>query len=444
MIKNTLMMAAAAMVITGCAGSGDGFRTYSKKELAVIRDSLGDACTRLSERVIMPAEGYLKYPYLIPAGFYKQMWDWDGFFMGKYFVSVGKPEYLKYWALNFMEGVDGEGYVSGCATTVGPRPIFGKFSMKPFLSQGTYIAAEALGDYSWVKENYGKLKSVTWYRERMQQDSVSGLFFWQNGFQSGADNNVALNYFPTEDTRRFLACDASAFQLREYEALAAIAERIGEKADADLYGKKAVALKAAINKYLWCDEDKMYYNVDMDSRDFYKRVSYSCFMPLTAGTLSQEDGKAMISKHLLDGGCMKSQYGFRSLSRRDPDYNNKNIIVPFSNWQGPIWMVANYLYAEALEYYGFDDEIDWLAGTLGELLLKDIAANDTMHENYSAETGDPLAPSDDYVDSTGKIVGFVSWNLCVNNLLDAATGRAQKIRNVISSGISVQRDVRCP
>ena len=39
----------------------------------------------LRPKVIQAPEGYLKYPYLIPAGFYKQMWDWDGFFMGNFF-----------------------------------------------------------------------------------------------------------------------------------------------------------------------------------------------------------------------------------------------------------------------------------------------------------------------------------------------------------------------
>ena len=37
---------------------------------------------KLRPHSIRPAEGFIKYDYLIPAGFYKQMWDWDGFFIG--------------------------------------------------------------------------------------------------------------------------------------------------------------------------------------------------------------------------------------------------------------------------------------------------------------------------------------------------------------------------
>lgn len=90
---------------------------------------------------------------MIPAGFYKQMWDWDGFFMGTYFCKKGRPQYLRYWAMNLMEGVDERGYVAGCATTKGPRPIFGDFAMKHFLSQGVLISSKAL-DRQPQKSNF--------------------------------------------------------------------------------------------------------------------------------------------------------------------------------------------------------------------------------------------------------------------------------------------------
>ncbi len=92
----------------------------SQDKLKCILQSVQKEFSGQSKKVIQPAEGYLKYPYLIPVGFYKQMWDWDGFFMGNHFISKNKPEYMKYWALNLIQGIDEEGYVSGCATTKGP------------------------------------------------------------------------------------------------------------------------------------------------------------------------------------------------------------------------------------------------------------------------------------------------------------------------------------
>ncbi len=387
------------------------------ENLRPLLTSITSKYDELRPKVVQPAEGYLKYPYLIPAGFYKQMWDWDGFFMGNHFVSIGKPEYLKYWALNLIEGVDEEGYVSGCATTKGPRLLFGKFAMKPFLSQGVHFASKGLQDYKWVEPYYEALKKVLAYREKTQQDEKTGLFFWENGMQSGADNNVAMNYF-TGDKRSFLAPDASAFQYKEYLAQAQIAKNLGKLEEASEYKIKADNLKKAINKYLWSEEDKIYYTVDRETGDFYKRVSYSSFVPLMHNIAPQEKGKSMLSEYLINPDHMKAEYGFRTLSLQDPDYNNKNIIVPFSNWQGPVWPIANYIYSVGLKNYGFKEALYWQAETLGTLLLNDIKKYNTMHENYHADTGEPLAPSHDHVDKDGNIVGFISWNLCIQNLLE--------------------------
>jgi alpha,alpha-trehalase len=389
----------------------------SQSEMKELLSDIRTKFEKLRPQVIQPAEGYLKYPYLIPAGFYKQMWDWDGFFIGNHLASIGKPEYLKYWALNLIEGIDEDGYVSGCATTRGPRPIFGKFAMKPFLSQGVYFASLKLKDFSWVGEHYDDLMKVLTYREKTQMDEKTGLFFWEIAMQSGADNNVAMNYFK-EDTRSFLSCDASTLQLREYLAQASIAEKLGREGDAKVLREKAAKLKEAINKILWCEQDKIYYNVDRETGTFYKRVSYSSFIPLIQGLAPREKGREMIHRYLIDESHMKGEFGFRTLSRRDPDYNNKNVIVPFSNWQGPVWPIANYLYSLGLKHYGFDEEIRWLAYTLGKLLSDDIAKWGSMHENYHADTGAPLAPSADHVDKDGKFVGFISWNLCVQNILE--------------------------
>jgi alpha,alpha-trehalase len=376
---------------------------------------------RLEPKVIQPAEGYLQYPYLIPAGFYKQMWDWDGFFIGNHLASTGKPEYLKYWALNLIAGIDSTGYVAGCATTKGPRPIFGKFAMKPFLSQGVYLASVGLNDFSWVEPHYDALMKVLEYRDQTQLDSTYNCYFWDNAMQSGADNNPAMNYFWEEDHRSFLAPDASTFQLREIIAQSLIARKLGKNEDYEALITKAKVLEESINKYLWCDEDYVYYTVDRETGKFYRRVSYSSFIPLIQKIAPEEKGKAMIERYLCDTTEMKATYGYRSLSAKDPDYNNKNIIVPFSNWQGPVWPIANYLYSIALKNYEFDAELRWLAGTIGTLVLNDIHEWDSMHENYHADTGAPLAPAADHVDTNGKFVGFIGWNLCVQNILEGVT-----------------------
>ncbi len=150
------------------------------------------AYAKLEPQSIRPAEGFIKYDYLIPAGYYKQMWDWDGFFIGSHLAQQGKPQYLQWWVLDFAGAIDKDGYVAGCITTKGPRPLMGKFAMKPFLAQGAVIASQRMNDYQWVKPIWESMRKVITYREQTQFDPKYGLFFWENGISSGADNNVAL------------------------------------------------------------------------------------------------------------------------------------------------------------------------------------------------------------------------------------------------------------
>jgi len=375
----------------------------------------------LKMRSIRPAEGYIKYDYLIPAGFYKQMWDWDGFFIGCYLASH-QPEdtkYLKWWVLNFINSTDEEGYVPGCITIKGPRPIFGKFAMKPFLSQGAYFTSFFSGDFQWIKPIYKKLQLVLSYREKTQFDPNFGLFFWDNAVQSGADNNPVLTNDST-DRSAILGVDINTFQLREYISMMFIAEKLGDNDNLKLYKNKAETLKAAILKYLWFSGEYSFFNVRRDNKQAIKRISYSNFVPLIQNMVPLKEGKEMIRRYLWNTQHMLSDFGLRSLSKQDPQYNNECMIIPYSNWQGPLWINANFLYSIALVNYGFKEEAKQLGMNLAPVLLNDIKTCGSMHENYNAETGAPLAPTAAQ-SPNGIFTGFVGWNLLEQNMLEGAT-----------------------
>jgi hypothetical protein len=138
---------------------------------------------------------------------------------------------------------------------------------------------------------------------------------------------------------------------------------------------------------------------------------------LAFGLLTQAEGARMIRMHLLNPAEMGSPYGFRSLSKSDPAYNNDAIINPYSNWRGPIWINANFLDWLALRRYGFNAEAKWLAGSLATSLHRDIAQRGSMHEDYDAETGLGLAPTPAQ-SPNGKFAGFVGWNLLAEDMLE--------------------------
>jgi alpha,alpha-trehalase len=379
---------------------------------------------RLAPQTIRPASGYIKYPYLIPSGYYPQMWDWDGFFIGLHWANQdpANAKYLRDWVLSFAGSADDEGYVAGCITPKGPRPLFGKFAMKPFLAQGALVAAQDLQDYEWLRPIWPAMQHIVAYRKRTQFDAKWGLWFWDNAMQSGADNNAALTNDPN-DPSAILAVDASFWAMREYQAMAAIAAHLGDTALARSYQSEALATKRAIRGQLYSPRDAMFWNRRRDSGEVVRVVAWSNFLPLIDGFLSRGEARRMIQLYLLDPAQMRAPYGIRSLSVFDRSYNNEAIITPYSNWRGPIWINANFLHWIALRRYGFSSEARWLAVTLTDDIHRDIERWGSMHENYDAETGEGLAPTPEQSPG-GNFAGFVGWNLLAQDMLQCeATGQ---------------------
>ena len=372
---------------------------------------------RLAPQTIRPAQGYIRSPYLIPSGYYTQMWDWDGFFIGLHWANqdAAQATLLRDWVRGFASSADADGYVAGCITPEGPRPLFGKFAMKPFLAQGALITAERLNDYSWLRPVWPQMQRILAYRERTQFDSKWNLWFWDNAMQSGADNNPALSNDPA-DRSAILAVDASVYAMHEYLAMAALAAKLDDPEDALRYRRQADATRRDLLAQLWSKSDALFLNRRRDTGAWVPSIAWSSFVPLAFGLLPPRDARRMIRLHLLNSAEMRSPYGFRSLSKSDAAYNNQAIIDPYSNWRGPIWINANFLCWLALRRYGFQAESRQLAVTLAQILHHDIAQWGSMHENYDAETGKGLAPTIEQSPNQ-KFAGFVGWNLLAQDML---------------------------
>ncbi len=353
-----------------------------------------------------PAAGHIPYDYLVPAGPYQEQWDWDAFFMGVALSSEISSEaiYLRNWALNYIINAKPSGKVAGCLTAKGSDERLNH--MKPFLAQGTYLAGKFLKDYSWLKKHWSKLKKVVLYRERHLWNKKYDLGVWYDSMESGADNNIAALDYPPKTV---LATDLNTFIYREYKAMSLLAQIVGKKKDRDYFQKRTEAIKRNFNKFFWDEEDKIYYNIDVRTGQHIKRVSYNSLIPLWGKLVPEINGKAFIKRYVLSSKHLWSGYGIRTLSKSDPDYNNKNIIKPYSNWQGPVWPIANYMYMHGLLNYGFQKEAITLAQKISRLVIEDIKESGGMHENYDAESGAPLAAPN-----------FVSWNILVGNMWEEA------------------------
>lgn len=377
--------------------------TTDKKVIEHYKERVCHEILPKTSQVKIKASGILKYDYLIPSGPYNQQWDWDAFFMGLALMSWVPSEaiYLKNITMNILEFSDENGKCPGCLRPEGPSKTL--VQTKPFTAQGAYLAGYTLKDFSWIKPYYSRLLNIVLYREKNYWHKEYCMASWWDSMESGADNNVAMLNYPNNSV---IAPDLNTFLYLEYKAFSLISYELEEYEQAEIFKRKSEQMKVNIVKYLWCDEDDAIYVVDTANGEFIKRMSYSSVVPLWAGLLPHDKASKFIEKYVLNPNKLWSDYGIRSLSKDDADYNNVNMIKPFSNWQGPVWPLANYLYCHGLSYYGYKDKAIEAAILVIKNCLKDIEQTGGMHENYDAETGEPLAAPD-----------FVSWNILLINLL---------------------------
>jgi putative isomerase len=125
---------------------------------------------------------------------------------------------------------------------------------------------------------------------------------------------------------------------------------------------------------------------------------WTAFMPLWARIASQEQAERLVREHLMNEVEFLSPFGIRSMARNEPGYDVSVGGNP-SNWQGPVWVISNYLAFRGLVDYGFCNEARNLADRHLQLLAKDISANGCLHEYYDPETGKGLTHP-----------GFFNWN----------------------------------
>ncbi len=392
--------------------------------------ALYDHIDQLKDRVVQPAAGLLPYRYIIPTaslgegltrqeGSYAQQYDWDAFFEGIALAYDGgdRAEAFRDSVRNFLLFTTPDGYTP---RTLSPEKFWDfPDQMKPFLAQGCLFASRAVGDFTWLEgENYDRLLANLRYWEATRRGG-HGLYMWRSSLESGVDNNATTVNRPDFECE---SVDVNAYLVREFRAAAAIARERGKASDATRLASHAEEIARRMNVVLWDEADGCYYDVISVSDDAIERVkvkSWTCLTPLWAGVAPEDRAKTLIERHVLNPDVFWGKFGVPSLARDERVYNQGKRALLFiavenrrwevSNWQGPVWVVANWQVMHGLLRYGYNEKAQELARTITDLLTRDVEATGGMHENYDAETGVGLwSPS------------FGSWNMLAARMVEEA------------------------
>lgn len=444
--------------------------------------------------------GFLTYPYLVPAGVYNQLWDWDSLFMGVALLHHGSAPYLAGAMKNFLAQTNlTDGSIGGCLTPKGPAKT--EYHAKPVIVQGAYLAARAQGNLAQFRPFEPAMRALLSYWDTQRTHAPTGLPLWHDQLESGCDNLVISTcpsslspecWNPKYHQLKISAPGLVTFLHREHTALAAFATAWAVQAAAEASASRAAAngledastseeevirlrnlasfhtarahtLHKALDTYLWAPDLGHYtaWNISgvgsvgsgigsgsgvgsvgssnsasgsgcgnrssVDSitpssssrlgggsnssrQSVGARVPNRVFLmgvPLWAGLANATQANSVAAA--LASTDMLSDWGVRSVSSRDPRYNNDNIIVPYSNWRGPVWVNANAMLALGLARYNHTLSLaHTLARRVVAALASDIRASGTWHECYSAQNGSGLAAP-----------GFLSWDTLGAVLLSA-------------------------
>jgi putative isomerase len=404
-----------------------------------------DYFSRLLEHIVKPPEGILPYHYILPSPppdkfqrekgeypgqypadisgtnhlvgkfHYPEQYDWDLHFMGIAFSKTfpDKMQYFREGTSNFLAFVTAAGAVP---RTISPYRFWDPYDQhKPFLCQSVLLILNHFGmDDWWTEQKWEKLVAFVNYWE--ERRGFHGLTRWRCDRESGVDNNATILNTPDFYAE---SVDANTYLYMEYHALAEITKRMG-KSNA-IWLEKAELLKIRINAILWHDADCTYYDVvnfSDENIDHIQVKSWTNLTPLWAGVPTQDQADRMIQQYILNSDEYLSDYGLRSLSKSEITYNTSKKDMMYihseqrrwvvSNWQGPVWLISNWIITHGLARYGYTKEAVDIAKRVMKSLERDMERSGGLHENYNPETGDSLwAPN------------FGSWNFLVPSWIDS-------------------------
>jgi glycogen debranching enzyme len=359
-------------------------------------------------------------------GHYLQMYDWDACFFSQVSPRLGLPALAPDVVRNFLALQESDGHIP---RTVSPHRIWDKGDQaKPFLCQTLERHLKTAGKADAEQGNdiltdavLSKLHLYLQYFEKNRRHE-SGLYHWRNVLESGVDDNLALIY-PTEaakdentDLGKFpdgeiLAVDVSAYMACEFEAFAALADRLGKQELHSEYQKKADGVKQLIEDKLWDKELNMYVGFYPVDKSYVRVRSWTGLTPVCMGIASPERAKLCIENNILSSEHFLRPFGLTSYAASERLYNNSprglygRAMV--SNWQGPAWILVSALVCRGLLSYGRSADAKQVAQGVLTSMQMDLEKNKTLHENYDAETGRPLWAPD-----------FMSWNSLAIELVE--------------------------
>lgn len=210
---------------------------------------------------------------------------------------------------------------------------------------------------------------------------------WYNAvFQVSAERYLDVD---KEDISDELEClDLTLMIVKEERSLQQMAEVLGKKDEALQWKKKADAINRKVNQRMWDDSTGFYYSVNKKDHGWYfmtrdlRRQEIIAFLALWSGTAPQ-DRAEMLVESLTDTTRFWRRYGVPTLSAQDPWYSP--YVDYCCKWNGPVWLLWDYMVYQGLKDYGYTEQARQLASKMMNAAMVQLRKNHNFWESYSPD-----------------------------------------------------------
>ncbi len=269
----------------------------------------------------------------------------------------------------------------------------------PFFSWINWEIYQVSQDQKFLEDAYvSGVKYVNWlfkYRDEDQDGTfewgpygiIENVRDWYNAvFQVSAERYLDVD---KEDISDELEClDLTLMVIKEMQCLEKMANALNKKSEAKEWAQKIDKTAKLVNDLMWDEETQFYYSVNKKDHSFkfltrdLRRKEIIGFLPLWA-EIAPKDRADILVKELLNEETFWRPYGVPTLSAADPWYSP--YVDYCCKWNGPVWLLWDYMVYDGLKNYGYDKEAKMLAEKMTKAVNVQLSKNHNFWESFSPD-----------------------------------------------------------
>ncbi len=270
----------------------------------------------------------------------------------------------------------------------------------PFYSWINWEMYEVTQNKEFLRVAYRTGASYVRWLEKNRDDDSDRLFEWgpygliENVrdwynviFQVSEERQLDVDKEDISDELEDL--DLSLMVVNEMHYLEKMARELGKTQEANQWKKQASHIADLINETMWSEEDQFYYHIDKQTHEFQfktrnlKRKEIIGFLSLWAEVAPKDRAEVLVNKHLTDTSTFWRKYGVPTLSASDPHYSA--YVDQCCKWNGPVWLLWDYMVMDGLMNYGYNKEAITLADKMTKAVVTQLRKNHNFWESFSPD-----------------------------------------------------------